>query len=681
VRRWTRSSSIPLAAEAATAFLASAAFFALAAAGIGLRHELVFILVLGVVYGYVVLTAARRLGPLYGVPLAIAAGLAFDSFYIPPTRSFGGTDWQNWLVIAIYILLGVLIGMLGARSQRRAEASEGARGLLAQEQAALRRVATLVARGERPEEVFAAVAEEVGVLIDADGARVVSYAGEDEIVQLEGWTASGDDRLPVGPMKLEGTSLSTEVLRTGRAARIDDYESVNRVVPGWVRDLGLRSGVGAPIVVDGRIWGAMIAWSLQPRSLPEDAESRLAAFTELVATAISNTASREELALLAREQAALGRVATLVAKGVRPDEVFAAVATEVGQLIPSIETATMLRYEADGTATVMALWAMGKGRDAVETTTRQGIDVQPGARLTLQSTSVAAEVRRTKRPARLDDYATLTGPIAAVNREAGMRFAFAAPIVVDGRLWGVMVTATSAREPLPPAAEGRIAEFTALVATTISNAHARAELTASRARIVAAADETRRRIEHDLHDGTQQRLVSLALELRTAEATVPTEASELRARLERIAEGLSGAVEDLREISRGIHPAILSNGGLGPALKGLARRSSLPVELNMGAMDRLPQPLEMAVYYVVSEALANATKHASASVAEVQLETRDRTLHLSIRDDGVGGADRSQGSGLLGLIDRVEALGGTIAVTSPPGQGTSMVLELPVELD
>jgi signal transduction histidine kinase len=262
-----------------------------------------------------------------------------------------------------------------------------------------------------------------------------------------------------------------------------------------------------------------------------------------------------------------------------------------------------------------------------------------------------------------------------------MRSTVGAPIIVDGRLWGVMLAAWSRPEPLPVATESRLAEFTTLVAAGISNAQARAELIASRARIVAAADETRRRIERDLHDGTQQRLVSLALEVRTAEATVPPGAHELKARLGNAVEGLAGAVEDLQEISRGIHPAILSKGGLGPALKGLARRSSLPVTLDVGPIDRLPQPLETAAYYVVSEALANATKHASAAVAEVQLEVRDRTLHLAIRDDGVGGADPSQGSGLLGLIDRVEALGGTIAVTSPPGQGTSMVVELPVELD
>ncbi|MEA2421857.1 MAG: hypothetical protein QOF55_956 [Thermoleophilaceae bacterium] len=681
MRRWRRSSSTRLAAEAATAFLASAAFFALAAAGLPLRHELVFVLFLGGVYGYVVVQAARRFGPLYGVPLAVAAGLAFDSFYIPPTREFGATDWQNWLVIAIYLILSVLTGMLGTRSQRRAEASEQARGVLAQEQAALRRVATLVAHGERPEAVFAAVAEEAGVLLDVDGARVVRYLSDDEILQLEGWTAPGHDRLPVGPLKLDGMSLSTEVLRTGRTVRIEDYESGNGAVPSFVQARGIRSGVAAPIVVDGALWGAMLAWSLQPRSLPEDAESRLAAFTELVATAVSNTASREELALLAREQAALRRVATLAASGAGPDDVFAAVAEELGLLIPSSQTTIMLRYEPDRTVTVMALWAVGKGRQAIEATSGElGVDFQPGVRLPLDDVSVPARVLRTGRPAHMVETEKLSGPIAALNRAVGVRFAAGAPIVVDGRLWGVMLTASTEPQPEPVATESRIAEFTGLVATAVSNAQAGAELTASRIRIVAAADETRRRIERDLHDGTQQRLVSLALELRNAEAAVPPEASELKARLAGTAEGLAAAVEDLREIARGIHPASLSRGGLGPALKGLARRSSLPVKLHIGPIEGLAQPLETGVYYVVAEALANATKHASASVEKVDLEVRDGSLRLSIRDDGVGGADPSQGSGLLGLIDRVEALGGTIAVTSPPGRGTSMVVALPVEL-
>jgi signal transduction histidine kinase len=214
----------------------------------------------------------------------------------------------------------------------------------------------------------------------------------------------------------------------------------------------------------------------------------------------------------------------------------------------------------------------------------------------------------------------------------------------------------------------------------------REELAASRTRIVAAGDQARRRIERDLHDGTQQRLVSLVLDLRAAEAAVPPELPGLRAQLAGVADGLAGALDELRELSRGIHPAILSEGGLGPALKALARRSAVPVELEMDVpveleMDvpsRLPEPVEVAAYYVVSEALTNAAKHARASLAHVQAQTRDGHLHLSVRDDGVGGAAPGRGSGLVGLTDRVEALGGTVAVHSPPGQGTNLRVDLPI---
>ena len=206
----------------------------------------------------------------------------------------------------------------------------------------------------------------------------------------------------------------------------------------------------------------------------------------------------------------------------------------------------------------------------------------------------------------------------------------------------------------------------------------RAELAASRARIVAASDETRRWIERDLHDGTQQRLVSLGLELRAAELTVPPELAEAKQRMSLVVDGLDGALEDLREISRGIHPAILSEGGLGPAIKALARRSPVPVEPDIRAKGRLPERIEIAAYYVVSEALANAAKYAQASVVHIDLEARDDVLHLSVRDDGIGGADPDRGSGLIGLTDRVEALGGTIAIVSPVEEGTSMVVELPI---
>jgi len=205
----------------------------------------------------------------------------------------------------------------------------------------------------------------------------------------------------------------------------------------------------------------------------------------------------------------------------------------------------------------------------------------------------------------------------------------------------------------------------------------RAQLAASRTRIVAAGDQARRLIGRDLHDGTQQRLVSLALDLRSAEAAAPPELPELKARLAQVADGLRDALDDLREISRGIHPAILSEGGLSPALKGLARRCAVPVELAVHVPTRLPEPVEVAAYYVVSEALANVTKHAKAILAYVDVQERDSHLHLSVRDDGVGGAAVGGGSGLVGLTDRVEALGGTITVSSPPGQGTTLLVDLP----
>jgi len=206
-----------------------------------------------------------------------------------------------------------------------------------------------------------------------------------------------------------------------------------------------------------------------------------------------------------------------------------------------------------------------------------------------------------------------------------------------------------------------------------------AELAASRARIVTAADETRRRIERDLHDGVQQRLVSLVLAQQSAAAIVPPELGELQAQLSGVVDGLVGALEELREISRGIHPAVLAHGGLVPALKALARRSAVPVELAVRVETRLSEPVERAAYYIVSEALTNTAKHAHASTVHVAVEACDGVLGLSIRDDGCGGADPTRGSGLIGLTDRVDALAGTIQVASPTGVGTTLLITLPIE--
>jgi signal transduction histidine kinase len=377
--------------------------------------------------------------------------------------------------------------------------------------------------------------------------------------------------------------------------------------------------------------------------------------------------SRDQLGRLADEQAALRRVATLVARGVPPAEVFAAVAEEVGRLLGT-DLAAMLRFELDETVTVVAGWSWEGGQLPV------------GTRYPIEGT-LSALMLRTGRPARIDRYADAAGRVAALARQLGIRSSVGCPITVEGRLWGAATVSSKRPEPLPADTEARVAGFTELAATAIANTQARAELAASRARIVQAADETRRRIERDLHDGLQQRLVSLELELRATQATVPAELPELGAQLGRVAEGLGEALEELRELSHGIHPAVLSEGGLGPALRALTRRSAVPVELEVHVEARLPAPVEVAAYYVVAEALTNAAKHAHAAAARVDVRAADDRLLLSIGDDGVGGADPARGSGLVGLSDRVQALGGTITVHSPTGQGTRLLVDLPVEVD
>jgi signal transduction histidine kinase len=229
--------------------------------------------------------------------------------------------------------------------------------------------------------------------------------------------------------------------------------------------------------------------------------------------------------------------------------------------------------------------------------------------------------------------------------------------------------------------EGRLEKFTELLGTAIANAESRSELAASRRRIVAASDEARRRIERDLHDGTQQRLVSLGLLVRAAEADIPADRGDLQAGLSRIAAGLADAVAELQEFSRGIHPAVLSERGLGPALRSLARRSAVPIDLDVPTNARCPEAIEIAAYYVASEALANTMKHAQASHIEISLTTRNGSLLLSIRDDGVGGANPARGSGLTGLADRIEALGGSLHVHSAAGAGTLITVDLPLEYE
>jgi signal transduction histidine kinase len=567
---------------------------------------------------------------------------------------------------AVAILIGELAATATANAQAKRELRE-----LAETQAALRRLAMLVARGESPEAVFAAATREALRHFGNGTARMVRYEldGTATLLANEGTTGP---HVRVGE-PWEGyppTGLTAAVQRTGETARVDDY----RDVPGGEPYLleGLRSAVAVPIHVNGRLWGAIAVGSDQAPQ-PPDTEQRMTQFTDLVATAVANAqtrgalqASHDELARLLEEQAALRRVATLVARGIHPTEIFLAVSEEIRRLLDA-DSAGIARFEPDGSS-VVALGGVGD----------IPVDVPPGTRVKLRSYIAPAVVLRTGRAAQVDEdlWSGASDPIADGLRELGVRSMVASPIIVEGRLWGV-VNALSRRGPFPANTADRMADFTELAGTAVGNAESRAEVAASRTRIVAAADEARRRIERDLHDGAQQHLLALALRLRSA-AAVPRERDEISSEITDVADGLTGVIDELREISRGIHPAILTSAGLRPALRALGRRSAVPVEMNVRIDGRLPEPVEVGAYYVVSEMLTNAAKHANASVVEVDAEDAEGTLRVCVRDDGVGGADPLRGSGLVGLRDRIEALGGMFSLHSPSGGGTTVCCELPV---
>lgn len=369
---------------------------------------------------------------------------------------------------------------------------------------------------------------------------------------------------------------------------------------------------------------------------------------------------------LTEEHSALRQVATLIARSGPPQEVFEAVTREVG-LLCGADVARMERYEQDETVTGVAAWSRS---------THTG-PLRVGTRFDLSGLSIAREVRRSGGPVRIESFADATGAIAQEARAMGIRSSVGCPVTVGGRLWGVIAASTKDK-PFPGDTEAKIASFTELVATAVENAEARAELSASRARIVNAADETRRRIERDLHDGVQQRLVSLVLLVGSTQDMVAPGQEELRTRLDEVGAGLTDASEELREMARGIHPSVLATGGLVSALKALARRCPLPVDLAVHTVGELPKQVQVSGYYVISEALTNVVKHARATAVKVTVAEDDTVLHLAVRDDGLGGADFGGGTGLVGLKDRVEALGGRISVDSPPGGGTTLRVELPL---
>ena len=614
---------------------------------------------------------------MVGVPIIVGAELwgvaavASRGEPLPADTEVGIADFADLVATAI----------ANAAAREQLNASRDSLRQLARQQTALRRVAELVAREAEPAAVFNAVAEELASCLDAYNATVIRHEGDFLVVEA---LATLNQDLPSPPavgarLPLDGDHIAPMILRTGRPARMDSHEHAAGETAAVIRALGIQSMVGVPIVVGGQLWGSAAVGS-RTGPLPPDTEVRMADFADLVATSIANAATRaelqagrdslrelaESLSVLARQQAALRRVATLVARGVSQSEVFSAVAEEMAGCL-NVGNAEVLRFEDDGAAIVV-----------VASYAEPGVPhLSVGERLTTEGDNVAATVSRTRQSARMDSWEDAAGPIAQRVRELGVRSRIGAPIVVDERLWGIAVVATTEPDPLPPDTEGRVVEFAELVATAIAAATTRAELIASRARIVAAADDARRRLERDIHDGAQQRLVSLGLKLRLTEESVPSERDDLKSMLSEAVSGLTDVFQELQEISRGIHPATLSTGGLRAAFKTLARRSPVPVNLDIAIEQRLPESVEVAAYYVVAEALTNAAKHAQASEVKVRAHATDESLSLFISDDGIGGADSRKGSGLIGLKDRIEVLRGRMHVASPPGGGTALDITIP----
>jgi PAS domain S-box-containing protein len=696
---------------------------------------------LGIVYLLGVLVVSIVWGFRLAAATSVASALAFDYFHIPPALSLIPTQPQDAVALVIFLVVALSASTLAdlARSraaeayQRRGEADlaaelahlmlrasdlrsaldraahrlaqvlglasaalelEAVRGDKHRTAIPLRDGATLLGTllvpADLPKPVLQRLRQRVvpsleELLAAARDREAINNALEASREELERFFELSSDLLGIGRRPAYWKRVNRAFERTFGSSSQEllsrsfldfvhpaDLSLVREVLDDLKRGHGLTQFEHRIISSDGcERW---LEWNVVPDHgllyvAGRDVTDRRREQDRLCEAQRKVAASRDELSVLAEQQAALRRVATLVARGVTPSAVFSAVARELARSL-GVHNSALIRYEPDGTATLLA------ARD------EPGLKKMPvGDRFPVEGENVAAMVHHTGRAARMNSHANASGSVAARIREMGIRGGVGAPIVVDGRLWGAAVVGSSRPEPLPPDTEARLGDFTELVATAIANAQTHAQLTASRARIVAAGDDARRRFERDLHDGAQQQLVSLGLEVRAAEASVPPELHPLKEQISHLVTGLAGISEEVREISRGIHPAILSKGGLGPALKTLARRSAVPVQLDLGVDRRLPDSAEVAAYYVVAEALTNAVKYARASEVNVCVQADGANLRLSIRDDGIGGADAGKGSGLTGLIDRVEALGGTMQISSQPGNGTSLHVEIPFEVE
>jgi signal transduction histidine kinase len=559
--------------------------------------------------------------------------------------------WKDWLPVAAGLSAGVVLGRLARRG-----GDEDAQRL-AGEQAALRRVATLVAQESSPSAVFSKVAQELATLLGIERTLMLRYEADATVTVAADWTGdTAGTRLP-----LEGDSLTMRVFRTGDTARIDDYTSTVGPIAEFAREHRTMGGVACPISVHGRLWGTIIAVGHEAEPLPPETEARMSQFTELVATAIGNAEARAEATRLTDEQAALRRIATLVAAGSPPPVVFDRVIVEVAELLHADQVG-LIRFEPGPEITVLA----HHGREVAR--------APAGTRIPLQGDSVNARVYRSGQSARMDSFKDAEGSI--MRDVPDMRTGIGTPIVVDGRLWGTITGAWLGAEHAPPDAEQRLTEFAELLALAVANADSRAKLTASRARMVAAGDDARRRVVRDLHDGAQQRLVHTIVTLKLAARALDEEDGKARELVAEALEQANRSNAELRELARGILPTVLTRGGLRAGVKALVTRLDLPVVVDLPG-ERFSAGIEASAYFVIAEALTNVVKHARAERATVTARVDDGLLRVEISDDGVGGADVG-GSGLLGIGDRVSALGGQLRVESSEGAGTVVTAVLPV---
>jgi PAS domain S-box-containing protein len=554
-----------------------------------------------------------------------------------------------------------LVGTAIANAESRGRADR-----LAEEQAALRRVATLVAKEASPADVFAKVAEEAANLLGEVECALLQDEGDGTASTVAAWGAGMSARFPVGTrVPADRDGVLAFVLREGRPRRIDDYSAAGESTAEGARAHGIGSAVGYPIVVGGGIWGAIIMARFGAEPCPPETESHVARFADLVATAIANAETRAEVQRLAAEQAALRRVATLVAEGSAPSTVLDAVAAEMERALGA-DAAMLLRYEPDDEATVVALRVPNLRTPP------------PGTSVSLEGENVTSMVRRTGRPARIGNYQRARGSVADFVRavEWNVGAAVGAPIVVDGRLWGVIIASWSAERSPPGDTEERMAKFAELLDTAIANADSRGQLMGSRARLLSAGDEARRRVVRDLHDGAQQRLVHTIVTLKLAQRAFREEDGTAESLLSEALDQAEQGNRELRELAHGMLPTVLTQRGLQAGVDALVARVDLPVRVDVPA-ERLPAEIEASAYFIVAEALTNVVKHSHAGRAEVTASLEDGMVRIEVRDGGAGGAD-PDGPGLVGMRDRVTTLGGRLEIDSPAGGGTLVVATLPL---